>query len=151
MKYPTTAWLAALVASLAATPTLAVNGHYVPGIEGLSAAAAPPEGLYYRGYLMHYDIDGFQDAKGDAAPGNNSGSVNALAHRFIWMTGHQFLGADYGMETIIPMLDIEFDLDVAGGQTFDDDGLGDVFVGPVILGWHGEQWDGTFRGSTAPI
>jgi hypothetical protein len=121
-----------------------LNGHYVPGIEGLSAAAAPPEGFYYRGYLMHYDIDSFQDTNGDAAPGNNSGSVNAWAHRFIWMTGQQFLGADYGMEAIVPMLDIELDLDVAGGQRFEDDGLGDVFVGPVILGWHGEQGDATF-------
>lgn len=144
MKYPTTAWLAALGTSLLATPALAVNGHYVPGIEGLSAAAAPPEGLYYRGYLMHYDIDSFRDASGNAAPGRNSGSVNAWAHRFIWMTGQQFLGADYGMEAIVPMLDIELDLDVAGGQRFEDDGLGDVFVGPVILGWHGEQWDATF-------
>lgn len=144
MKYPTTAWLAALGTSLLATPALAVNGHYVPGIEGLSAAAAPPEGLYYRGYLMHYDIDSFRDASGDAAPGRNTGSVNAWAHRFIWMTGQQFLGADYGVEAIVPMLDIELDLDVAGGQRFEDDGLGDVFVGPVILGWHGEQWDATF-------
>ncbi|MDY7114758.1 transporter [Halomonas sp. SSL-5] len=137
-------WLALLLgAGLAATPALAVNGHYVPGIEGLSAAAAPPEGLYYRAYLMRYDIDSFRDAKGDAAPGSNTGSVNALAHRFIWMTGKTFLGADYGVEAIIPMLDVELDLDVAG-QSFDDYGLGDVFVGPVILGWHGEQWDATF-------
>ncbi|MGE4534921.1 SphA family protein [Halomonas sp.] len=136
--------LAALLGTtLAATPALAVNGHYVPGIEGLSAAAAPPAGLYYRAYLMRYDIDSFRDAKGDAAPGSNSGSVNALAHRFIWMTGKTFLGADYGVETIIPMLDVELDLDVAG-RSFDDYGVGDVFVGPVILGWHGERWDATF-------
>ncbi|MDR9439623.1 MAG: transporter [Halomonas sp.] len=144
MKYPTTAWLAALGTSLLATPALAVNGHYVPGIEGLSAAAAPPEGLYYRGYLLHYDVDNFNDSSGTAVPGNNSGSVTALAHRFIWMTDKTFLGADYGMEAIVPMLDIEFDLDVAGGQRFDDDGLGDIFLGPVILGWHGAQWDATF-------
>ncbi len=136
---------ALLVAGLASTPALAVNGHYVPGIEGLSAAAAPPEGLYYRAYLMHYDIDDFRDANGDAAPGSNSGSVNALAHRFIWMTGKTFLGADYGVETIIPMLDAELDLQTpVGRRGFDDDGLGDVFIGPVILGWHGEQWDATF-------
>ena len=43
-------------------------------------------------------------------------------------------------------LDIEFDLDVAGGSRFDDDGIGDLFVGPIILGWHGSQWDITFAG-----
>ncbi|QTP56591.1 transporter [Billgrantia sulfidoxydans] len=144
MQTRKTVWLAALGASLVATPVLAVNGHYPPGIEGLNAAAAPSEGLYYRGYLLHYDVEHFNDGTGTAVPGDNSGSVTALAHRFIWMTGKQFLGADYGMEAIVPMLDIEFELGIAGGQRFDDDGIGDVFVGPLILGWHGEQWDATF-------
>ncbi|CAM4238026.1 transporter [Vreelandella rituensis] len=144
MKYQKIVWLAALGTSAIAMPAFAVNGHYPPGIEGLSAAAAPPEGLYYRGYLLRYDVDNFNDGSGAAVPGDNSGTVTALAHRFIWMTDKQFLGADYGMETIIPMLDIEFDLDVAGGQSFKDDGIGDLFVGPVILGWHGAQWDATF-------
>lgn len=136
--------LAALLAGLASAPALAVNGHYPPGIEGLGAATAPPEGVYYRGYLLHYDVDRFNDAGGDAVPGRNSGSVTALAHRFIWMTGQQILGADYGVEAIIPTLDLRFDLDVAGGDRFSDKGVGDVFVGPVILGWHGERWDATF-------
>ncbi|MBF7054892.1 transporter [Halomonas sp. KAO] len=137
--------VALLGTGLATTPAFAVNGHYVPGIEGLSAAAAPPAGLYYRAYLMRYDIDSFNDKNGDAAPGSNSGSVNALAHRLIWITDKQFLGADYGMETIIPMLDTELDLETsAGRRSFDDDGIGDIFIGPVILGWHGEQWDATF-------
>ncbi|MFY0991717.1 SphA family protein [Halomonas sp. C05BenzN] len=144
MKTQKTAWLAALGAGLLATSALAANGHYAPGIEGLSAAAAPPEGLYYRGYLLHYDVERFNDARGDAAPGRNEGTVTALANRFIWMTDKQFLGADYGMEAIVPMFDIEFDLDVAGSNRFSDKGVGDLFVGPVILGWHGERWDATF-------
>lgn len=134
----------ALLSGLAAAPALAVNGHYPPGIEGLGAAAAPPEGVYYRGYLLHYDVDRFNDSGGDAVPGRNSGSVTALAHRFIWMTGQQFLGADYGVETIFPTFDLRFDLDVAGGDRFHDKGVGDLFVGPMILGWHGERWDATF-------
>jgi hypothetical protein len=146
MKKTTSIFLAALSASAAAPSALAVNGHYSLGIEGLGAAAAPPQGLYYRGYLVHYEVDSFNDGSGSSVPGNNSGTVSALAHRFIWMTDKTVLGADYGMETIIPMLDIEFDLDVAGESRFDDDGIGDLFVGPIILGWHGSQWDITFAG-----
>ncbi|GEK48227.1 hypothetical protein HPA02_25100 [Bisbaumannia pacifica] len=141
MPYQKLALLTALGIATVATPAFAVNGHYPPGIEGLGAAAAPPPGLYYRGYLLHYDIDEFNDASGDALPGNNSGTVTALAHRLIWMTGQTFLGADYGVETIIPMLDTELDV---GPGSFSDDGVGDIFVGPVILGWHGQQWDVTF-------
>lgn len=143
MKKTTAICLAALGATTA-MPAAALNGHYPLGIEGLGATAIPPEGLYYRGYLFHYDIDEFNTTSGDAAPGSNTGSVTALAHRFIWMTDVDVLGADYGMEAIIPMLDNEFELDVAGGNTFDDDGVGDIFLGPVILGWHGKQWDATF-------
>jgi hypothetical protein len=144
MKKAVTLCLATLGASVCVPAAFAVNGHYPPGIEGLGSAAAPPAGLYYRGYLFQYDVDQFNGADGNAVPGNNKGKVNALAHRLIWITDKTFLGADYGMETIIPMLDIEFDLDVAGGQRFDDDGIGDLFFGPVILGWHGKQWDATF-------
>lgn len=115
MKKTTSIFLMALSASAAAPSALAVNGHYSLGIEGLGAAATPPQGLYYRGYLVHYEVDRFNDSSGSSVPGNNSGTVSALAHRFIWMTDKTVLGADYGMETIIPMLDIEFDLDVAGG------------------------------------
>lgn len=136
--------LSLAVALVMPLPALAVNGHYPPGIEGLSAAALPPAGIYYRGYLLHYDIDNLNDAAGDSLPGRNSGGVTALTHRLIWITEQRFLGADYGMEVVIPMLDIELDLDIAGGQRFTDDGIGDVFVGPVILGWHGQQWDATF-------
>lgn len=146
MKKTASIFLAALSASAATPSALAVNGHYSLGIEGLSAASAPPPGLYYRAYLVHYDVDSFKDGTGSTVPGNNSGTVNALAHRFIWMTDKTFLGADYGMEAIIPLLDIEFDLEVAGGNRFDDNGIGDVFVGPLILGWHGEQWDITVAG-----
>lgn len=48
------------------------------------------------------------------------------------------------METIIPTFDLRFDLDVAGGDRFHDKGVGDLFAGPMILGWHGERWDATF-------
>ena len=143
MKKATMLCLAAVGISTA-TPALALNGHYPLGIEGLGATPTPPADLYYRGYLFQYDIDEFNTISGNAAPGSNTGSVTALAHRFIWMTDVDLLGADYGMEAIIPMLDNEFELDVAGGTTFDDDGVGDIFLGPVILGWHGNQWDATF-------
>ncbi len=121
----------------------AVNGHYVPGVEGIKGASVPPPGTYYRGYAVHYDIEQLTDSKGKAVPGSNVGKVTALANRFIHITEHKILGADYGVEAIIPVQHASLDFEAAGVNSSKSD-LGDVFIGPVVLAWHGQQWDSVF-------
>jgi hypothetical protein len=129
--------------AVCAASSHAVNGHYVGGIEGVKNAVVPPEGIYYRGYLVHYDIDSLKDDDGNSVPGSNTGSVTAFVSRLIWMTDKTFLGADYGMEVIIPVQRNSFDFRGVGlGDT--QSGIGDVFIGPLILAWHGRQWDAVF-------
>jgi hypothetical protein len=65
--------------------------------------------------------------------------VNALAHRFVHMSKRKVLGADYGAELIVPMLNK--DITVPGAYDKSKFGVGDVYVGPVVLGWHGDRWD----------
>ncbi|WP_375057468.1 transporter [Zobellella sp. DQSA1] len=131
--------LAAATLALAALsgPALAANGHYVPGVEGLKGPVVPPAGTYYRGYLVHYDFDKIK------LPDDNTlsakGNVTALANRLIHITEKQLLGADYGFETIIPVQRNDFDF-----ANRKESGVGDIFVGPVVLGWHGQQWDAVF-------
>ena len=113
------------------------EGHYVPGVEGMQGPSVPPPGVYYLGYLVNYDISSLRaPGSSDAIPGRNKGSVTALANRLVWVTNHKFLGADYGIETIIPVM--RTSLDFANSK---DSGVGDVYVGPLVLGWHGPQWD----------
>lgn len=121
-------------------PVLAANGHYVPGAEGLGAPQVPPPGVYYRGYGVYYDIDGVVDRDGKAFSGGNSGTVMALANRFVWITEQKVLGADYGVEAIFPVQSASLDFDGLGLDT-SDSGMGDIFLGPLVLGWHGERWD----------
>ena len=136
---------AALLAStmLLSPSAFAVNGHYVPGIEGMGGPSLPPAGTYYRGYLVQYDIDKLTTDKGKSVPGSNKGKVTALAHRFIHVTEKKFLGADYAFEAIVPMQHTSLDFKAAGVDS-SKSGMGDVFLGPVILGWHGQQWDSVF-------
>ncbi|MDY0206030.1 MAG: transporter [Pseudomonas sp.] len=141
MALYTTALLA--LGSLASTSALAVNGHYVPGIEGIKGASVPPPGTYYRGYAVHYDIDKLTTNKGKSVPGSNTGKVTALANRFIHITEKKFLGADYGFEAIIPVQHTSLNFKAAGIDDSRTD-VGDIFVGPVILAWHGQQWDSVF-------
>ena len=127
---------AAALALLVATGAHA-EGHYVPGVEGMQGPSVPPPGVYYLGYLVNYNIDSLRaPGSSDAIPGRNKGSVTALANRLVWVTNHKFLGADYGIETIIPVM--RTSLDFANSK---DSGVGDVYVGPLVLGWHGPQWD----------
>ncbi|MBY0454360.1 MAG: transporter [Burkholderiaceae bacterium] len=134
---------AAALALLGGLAPLAAHaeGHYVPGVEGIQAASAPPPGLYYLGYLVNYNVNSFR-APGSSTdlPGHNSATVTALANRFVWMTGHKVLGADYGVETIVPLLRTSLTIHAAGISD-SRSGVGDIYVGPVVLGWHGPQWD----------
>ncbi|GGJ07869.1 SphA family protein [Halopseudomonas pertucinogena] len=136
--------LLALLTLAAPLSALAANGHYVPGIEATGGAFLPPApGLYYRAYLVHYDITDVVDPSGDTLPGSNSGSVSALANRFVWVSGRKFLGADYGVETIIPVQRTTLNFKGLGVDS-SESGVGDVYLGPVVLGWHGSQWDAVF-------
>jgi len=129
-----------LLAALTAASARA-DGHYVPGIAGVQAASAPPPGMYYVSYLIDYNIDSFRaPGSSNNLPGNNSGTVTALVNRFIWMTDQQFLGADYGMEAIVPLVRTSLTVNAAGISD-SRSGVGDIFFGPLILSWHGPQWD----------
>lgn len=110
----------------------AFAGQYVPGIEGVKAAVAPPPGVYYRGYLVHYDAD-----KSDALPAESQVTVDALASRFIWISEQKVLGGDLGFEAILPLVNTDLQI----GQTVKDEqtSFADFFVGSLI-GWHGERW-----------
>jgi hypothetical protein len=117
------------------------GGHYVAGVEGLQGSSVPPPGSYYLGYLVRYDIDDFRAPGSDVnLPGRNTGSVTALANRLVHITGTKLLGADYGFETIIPVMRTSLSLDAAG-LSERHTGVGDVYAGPLVLGWHGAQWD----------
>lgn len=122
--------IAAAISTCLAAPTFA--GHYVPGIEGVKASSVPPPGIYYKGYYVNYEADKFDGGGPDKV------TVNALAHRLIWVTPQEFLGGDLTLEAILPMVNEKVK---AGGATVkSESGLGDLYLGGVI-GWHGEQWD----------
>ena len=127
----------ALAAALLAGAAHA-EGHYVTGVEGLQGSSVPPAGNYYLGYLVNYDINSFR-APNDANL-KGDGKVTALVNRFVKITDTKLLGADYGFETIIPVIRTSLDIKAAALND-SDSGVGDVYLGPLVLGWHGPQWD----------
>lgn len=130
----------ALLGTLAASAVQA-EGHYVPGVEGMQGPSVPPPGVYYLGYMVNYSIDDFRaPGSSDNLPGHNRGTVKALANRFVWITNYKLLGADYGMEAIVPVMRTSLTVNAAGISD-SRSGVGDVYLGPLVLGWHGPQWD----------
>jgi hypothetical protein len=132
------------VAALAAViaPAAQAGGHYVPGVEGVQAASVPPPGTYYLGYLVNYQTDSVRAPGGSTdLPGDNSIKVTALANRLAWITGQKVLGADYGVEAIVPLQKTSLDFGGVGGPVDSRSGVGDIYLGPLVLGWHGANWD----------
>ena len=129
------------VVALAAAMSASAGGHYVPGVEGIQGASVPPPGMYYLGYLVNYSIDELRAPGGsNTVPLSNTGTVSALANRLVYITGTKLLGADYGMETIVPVLRKSLNFN-APGISESNSGVGDVYLGPLVLGWHGGNWD----------
>ncbi len=128
-------------AALAVALSASAGGHYVPGVEGIQAASVPPPGTYYLAYGVDYNIDQFKiPGTSNDLPGHNTGTVVALANRLVWISNTKFLGADFGMETIVPVLGTSLTINAAGISE-SKTGFGDVYLGPLVLGWHGARWD----------
>lgn len=117
------------------------DGHYVAGVEGIQAASVPPPGLYYLAYGVDYNIQQFNaPGSSTALPGQNKGTIFAIANRLAWISNTKVLGADYGMEAIVPLQATSLTIGAASVSDTQT-GVGDVYVGPLVLGWHGANWD----------
>lgn len=127
------------LAALASIGAVA-GGHYVPGVEGIQAASVPPPGMYYLGYLVNYSIDELRAPGSSTVPMSNTGTVSALANRLVYISNTKVLGADYGVEAIVPVLRKSLNFNVAAISE-SSSGVGDVYLGPLVLGWHGGNWD----------
>ncbi len=124
---------AALILPLLLAAGTAQAQNYVPGIEAIKGAAAPGPGLYYKAYGVRYHAD-----ESDNLPAGSEVTVNALAHRLIWVTEQKVLDGDLILEAILPM--VNTDLKVGNVMKDEETALGDLFVGSV-LSWHGDRWD----------
>lgn len=111
-------------------------GHYPPGVEGIKGPTLPPPGIYLRDYNLFYTADEY--------PGSGLTDFNAVVYvnapRLIWMTGEKFLGADYGMDVIVPFGYAKVE---GAGGLLDDRyfGLYDIQVEPLLLAWHLPRFD----------
>jgi hypothetical protein len=132
-----------LILSLLVIPNFvlgAETGHYVHGVEGLKAATVPPPGIYYRNYTVYYRADKLTGATGDSLPVDFDVENWASVHRMTWISEHKFLGGNYGAQIIVPLMSVDIEIGALGVND-DQVGIGDIYVEPLLLSWHGPRWD----------
>lgn len=108
----------------------------VPGAEGFLAGALPPPGSYFVNYLGNYSGT-LKNGQGDTVRNGNGQEIKANVTfdvlRFVHVTDFKILGADYAVQAFVPV--VHKSVDVFGDKQSATD-LGDIFVSPVVLGWH---------------
>lgn len=131
--------LACLVVTLAALTTqlhaqLPVGSHYPTGAEGIKGSSLPPPGIYLRDYNFFYTA-----TKVDGAPVDVDLFAYVQAPRLIWMTKQEILGANYGMDIIVPFAykNIYANAPIGTAGQFN---LADIQVEPLLLSWHFKQF-----------
>jgi len=117
---------------------LPVGSHYPTGAEGIKGSSLPPPGVYLRDYNFFYTATKVEGAPVD---------VNVLAYvqapRLIWMTKQEILGANYGIDIIVPFAykNIYADAPIGTAGQFN---LADIQLEPVLLSWHLKRFDFSF-------
>lgn len=125
-------------------PLMAGGGHYTSGVEGIKAGTVPPpggSGFYGKLYNCYYSAGEQRDNRGKKAPGNFDLDVLVQGYRLIYSSDIEILGGNLLFDILIPLQ--YTDISRTGFGAFGDSrgGLGDIFIEPVFIGWHGERWD----------
>lgn len=114
--------------------------HYTNGGEGIKAASVPPPGTYYRLYNVFYSSDDLMDGSGDEVNVDFDVFAFANVHRLIYVSGLKLLGGNLFGSIVVPVVYTDLEIGAAGVKD-DDWSLGDIFVEPLGLAWHGGRWD----------
>jgi hypothetical protein len=116
------------------------TSHYPAGAEGIKAASIPGPGQYLKWYNFSYEANKLKDNRGNNLPGGFDVDVFATAPRLIWITEEKILGADYGWDVLVPLIDIDLEVGAAGIDDHDTS-IGDMYIEPLLLGWHEDRYD----------
>jgi len=122
-----------IIASQAAYATEGGGSNYPMGAEGSLVGALPPPGFYTLFYAERYSANALKDNNGNTVPVNFGITADVLAPRFVWVTGNTFLGGQVAHAILIPLVNLNVNLN-GTGQT--KSGIGDIDITAVVLGYH---------------
>jgi hypothetical protein len=116
-----------------------LNGSNLKGDAGVKAGSQPPPGAYIAVPLWFYTADAVKDRDGnEILTGNLDSAVFGVALNVV--TRKKVLGGNYGFLVVLPGANNR----VQGADDFDSNpgqGLTDMYVQPISLGWTKPQAD----------
>ena len=123
-----------LLAIIALPVAAQERGQYIPGTGGLNSGIQTPEGITYANLFIWYPATKFKDQNGDTAPINFDLDLLVDLNLVAYTTKAKFLGANYGMAVVLPIVNSPVSLPRLG-TGISPTGLGDLYVEPINLGW----------------
>jgi len=120
--------------------SIASENEYPSGIEGIKAGSVPPPGFYYKMYNVLYTADTMTDDNGNELDLDFDLNLFVNAHRFLWVSDYEIFGGTYGADVIIPIFNVDLQIGKLGIDS-SEFGLGDICFEPLVLAWHGPQYD----------
>ena len=127
---------------LAASAQAQYLGHNFPGDFGLMSGSQPPPGRYAGLFIPFYRSDTVKLEDGRQLGDRRGGDLTVwgLAPLGYVVTEKKILGGNYAFTAILTFTNSSLELprlDVDQDQF----GLGDLYVVPFQLGWHGDRFD----------
>jgi hypothetical protein len=116
------------------------TGHYPLGVEGVKGSTMPGPGFYYKMYNYFYTSDNLKDGNGHKQKIGFDAETFLNANRFIWVTDLKIMGGDYFADFVIPVVYSDVEIDDLGIKD-NSFSLGDIFLEPFGLAWHGDRYD----------
>ena len=134
--------LGLVVGLLLALPAAAqLNGHNLRGDYGLSAGSQPPPGLWLGAIYVNLDIDSLRDRNGDQLELPIDLDYQAIAPWVWWVSEKKLLGGNYSFFVAPSWANGVFEAPSLGVTSKTSYGFGDLYVQPIVLGWHRERAD----------
>jgi len=113
------------------------GGAYGNGGDGFSAGMLPPPGTYFLNYVAYYGARSFKDRNGNDTIPDFKIDAACDALRLLHMTQYQLLKGTWGMQLIVPFVNIDLTM---LGKSQSKSGLGDIVVDPFIWAFHSKNF-----------
>jgi hypothetical protein len=108
-------------------------GHYIGGATGLENGSTAPPGFYATFLPVVERVDALK-GPGGATIAKPDISVVANMVAYAMTTQKKILGAEYGFDVIIPVVNTRFTANLFNASA-ESGGVSDIYVAPLVLGW----------------
>ena len=131
-----------VLAVLVALPAGAqLNGHNLRGDYGLAAGSQPPPGIWVGLLYPNIDIDTLRDRDGNEISTDFDLDYHAIAPWLWWVSNAKILGGNYSIFVAPVWANSALEAPVLEVDSESGTGFGDLYIQPIVLGWHKERAD----------